>query len=77
MTTKDLIRAELDNLREEDLQLLYGLIRRMRTPADASDAEDDDILGRLGEIKIDGPADFSTNHDYYITRHKRGESDLS
>jgi hypothetical protein len=76
MTTKDLIRAELERLGEEDLQALYGLIKRLRAERSERACKPGSFLAKLKDIQIDAPEDFATNLDQYLSGEKRVEDDL-
>jgi len=64
MTTRALIEAEIDRLDEQDLDELYELIRDF-SKSKLRDGEG--ILERLSRIQIDGPTDFATNLDLYLS----------
>ena len=74
MTTKDLIRAEIDNVSEQDLDDLYEMI--VAFVKERQRGEGDGLLAALSRIRIDGPEDFSTNLDLYLSGEKRAEPDL-
>jgi hypothetical protein len=71
MTTKEMIQAEIDNLNEEELKQLYGLVKDFTRNKSKSDKQS--FMARLKEIKIDGPADFAENFDLYMSGEKRVE----
>lgn len=64
MTTKEQIKAKIDNLSDADLEELHQLITdfvRLK-----SVAKPVSFMSRMRSIKIDAPADFSANLDQYI-----------
>jgi hypothetical protein len=63
---KSLDRAELDELFEWILQFIEAK-RQTKTEG---------ALSRLAQIQIDGPEDFSANHDLYVTGEKSATGDL-
>ncbi|HEV2851363.1 MAG TPA: hypothetical protein VHC97_01015 [Thermoanaerobaculia bacterium] len=72
MTTKDLIKAEIDRVEEERLDELYDVVKLFsRAPGQ----EKPSLMSRLREIKIDAPEDFSTNLDLYMSGEKRADPD--
>jgi hypothetical protein len=75
MTTKELIKAEIDRLPEEALDEVYNLIKSFSKSA-AKDAEQS-ILVKLSSIQFDGPEDLSANHDLYLSGEKCEEPDIS
>ena len=74
MTTKELIQSEIERVREQDLDELYKLVRAF-TQSKQQD-QNQSLLSRLRNIKIDAPEDFSTNFDLYISGEKRAKPDL-
>jgi hypothetical protein len=74
MTTKELLLREIEQLNEEELEALFGLVRDFLDQKDAGLA--DDILMKLGEIQIDGPEDFAENHDLYLSGEKLIDADI-
>lgn len=67
MITKELIKAKIDSMPEEDLDELYDLI------VDFAQSRQDvkqSFLSQLQEIRIDGPEDFAANIDLYLNGEK-------
>lgn len=60
MTTKELIKAEIDTVPEEDLDELYNLVRNFMLSR-AGSAEQS-IMDKLQSSQFDGPEDLPTNH---------------
>ncbi len=57
MFTKQLIEAELNNLNEEQLNQVYGVIQQLNgTPKNPKKTS---LMSRLKQISIDAPKDFS------------------
>ena len=69
MTTKELIKAEIDNLSEEDLEELHELIRNFARTKGQDRKES--LLSKLQSIQIDAPEDFAANLDLYVSGEKR------
>ena len=74
MTTKELLLQEIDQLDEDELEVLFALIRQFLEQKDEMPAGD--LLVQLGEIVIDGPEDFAENHDLYLSGEKSIDADL-
>ena len=68
MTSKELIHAEIDSIGEENLDELYGVIKRF-VEAKAAQPETG-ILSKLRSVKIEAPPDFSANLDMYLSGEK-------
>ncbi len=68
MTTKELLLQQIEQLDEEELDALFAWVQQMLERRVG--ISDGDFLIRLGEIKIDGPEDFSTNLDLYLSGRK-------
>jgi len=69
MSTKERIQSEIETLSPEELEELYAWVldfietRRQTKP--------ESIFAQLREIEIQGPTDFSENHDLYLSGEKR------
>lgn len=75
MTTKELIKAEVDRVSEEDLEELYSLVKSF-TEAKVQD-DQEDFMAQLRSIQIDdAPEDFATNFDLYMSGEKRIGQDI-
>jgi effector-binding domain-containing protein len=72
MTTKERILSEIDVLNEEQLKALYAVIQQFLQIADKK--ETSPLLTQLSQIRIDGPEDFSTNLDMYLSGEKQIDS---
>lgn len=70
MTTRELIRAEIENLPEENLGELYRMVRHF-AQAKATPARKLGTLSSLKQIKIQGPEDFAANLDQYSNGEKQ------
>jgi len=70
MSTKELIRADLDRLADSELEEVYRLVRGFvnRKPAPVKKPG---VLARLREIRIDAPEDFSRNLRDYLYGDKK------
>jgi hypothetical protein len=69
MSTKELIRAELETHRDEDLDELYQVIRRF-AEAKAAPPRKPGVLSKIKKIKIRAPEDFAANLDLYLSGEK-------
>lgn len=65
MTIKEQIKAEIDNLRESDLDELYKIIKDF-VQAKAAPQESS-LMSRLRNVQIDAPEDFSINLAQYAS----------
>lgn len=74
MTTKELIKAEIDQVSEADLDELYKLVKHFTQSKQQSPKQN--LMSKLRSIKINAPEDFSTNFDLYLSGEKRAEPDL-
>ena len=71
MTTKELLRTEIEKLSEEQIQVLYGLAKDLAQKMAAR--KDEPLFARLRRLQFDGPEDLSVNHDLYVSGEKRVE----
>lgn len=69
MTTKELIEAEIEHLDEAQLNQLYEVVREMSESKKPSATPS--LMEKLKQVKIDGPEDFATNLDLYLSGEKR------
>jgi hypothetical protein len=74
MTTKELIKAEIDRLPEEALDEVYNLIKDFARSR--SQVDQQTFMDKLLSIRIDAPEDFSTNLDDYLYGDKSDDTDL-
>jgi hypothetical protein len=63
MSTRELIRAEIDHVPDDRLGELYGLIQSFQEAHAAPPKSG--ILAKLSAITIQGPPDFAANLDIY------------
>jgi hypothetical protein len=68
MTTKELIKNEIENVPEEYLAELYKLIKNFEN--EVNNKKKQSFMSKLRSIKIDGPEDFSKNIDLYLNGEK-------
>lgn len=73
MTTKDMIKAEVDKVEEGRLDELYSVVKSYSHPPRRG--EKPSLMARLREIKIDAPEDFAANLDLYMNGEKRADPD--
>jgi hypothetical protein len=71
MTTKEFIKAKIDNVDDSDLEELYKLVKRSTETKEQTGKPG--LLARLQTIQIDGPEDFSENLDLYLIGEKHFE----
>ncbi len=71
MITKELIKAEIDNLSEEDLDELYNFVQTLARSKTRTGKRG--LLTKLQEIQIDAPEDFAANLDLYLSGEKSVE----
>jgi len=72
MSTKELIKAEIEKLDEEKLEELYDAIKKL-TASNKPASEKPSFMAKLKRVKIDAPEDFSVNLDQYTSGEKRIE----
>ncbi len=74
MTTREMIRAEIEHVSEEDLDELYSIVKDFTQSKKHHIKQS--FMAKLSNIKIDAPEDFSTNFDLYASGEKHAEPDL-
>jgi hypothetical protein len=57
MVTKQIIQEKLENLTQEELNQVYGLIEQLGSPEKPQ--KKPSIMSKLRQISIDAPEDFS------------------
>jgi|GEM_PF-1513693 hypothetical protein len=57
MVTKQIIQEKLENLTQEELNQVYGLIEQLGSAENA--VKKPSIMSKLRQISIDAPEDFS------------------
>ncbi|NJL19889.1 MAG: hypothetical protein HC895_02195 [Leptolyngbyaceae cyanobacterium SM1_3_5] len=73
MTVKELIYAEIEKLREENLDEFYEVVKRFAQIK--SEQQKTGALSKLKRIKIQAPVDFAANLDLYLSGEKQIASD--
>lgn len=73
MTKKELIYAEIDKLKEENLDELYEVVKRFAQIKLAP--QKSGALAKLKRVKIQAPVDFAANLDLYLNGEKQISSD--
>lgn len=68
MSTKELIKNEIENVPEEYLAELYKLIKNFENKL--NNKKQQSFMSKLRSIKIDGPEDFSKNIGLYLSGEK-------
>ncbi len=63
MTTKELIKAEIDNMNEEHLDELYLVIKTFVQRKENGSKQS--LMARLKRVKIDAPEAFAANFELY------------
>lgn len=71
MPTRELIKAEIDNIPEAELDELYQIIQGFMQ-SKVTD-EEQGLMARLRRIRIDAPEDFAANFDLYTSGEKSAE----
>ena len=72
MMTRAALKAEIDRLKDADLDIVYSIIQSILRQYDQ--AEKQTFLSRLQNIRIEGPPDFSRKIEEYL---KQVESNAS
>ena len=67
MTTRQMIENELQQVPDERLDDLYGIVKQFV----ARESSATGILAKLQAIEIEAPTDFAANFDLYISGEKR------
>ena len=68
MVTTEIIKSEIEKLPEERLEALYEVVKIYSRAESGTNG--DTLFSKLGNIKIDGPEDFSENLDLYLSGEK-------
>lgn len=71
MTSTDLIKPGMANLREKELKAVHHSVKRFSRSKPK--ARRPNLMTRLRNIKIDAPEDFALNFDLYVSGEKRVE----
>lgn len=74
MSTRELIRTEIDHIPDDKLGELYRLIQCFQE-AHAT-PQKPGILAKLRAISIEAPPDFAANLDLYLSGEKRVGEDV-
>jgi hypothetical protein len=64
MVTRSALKTEIDNLREEDLGIVYGILKSIIRQSDNSPQQT--FMAKLKQIKIQGAPAFSRNIEHYL-----------
>jgi hypothetical protein len=75
MTTIELIRAEIENVPENELDELYEVVKRFAEAKGVRSPRQAGALSKLRRIQIDAPADFAANLDLYLSGEKKIATD--
>ena len=68
MISKELIKAEIERVPDERLDVLYSVVKEFARPASVDSGRS--LMSKLREISIDGPEDFAENIDLYLSGEK-------
>jgi len=68
MISKELIKAEIERVPDERLDVLYSVVKEFARPASVDSGRS--LMSKLREISIDGPEDFAENFDLYLSGEK-------
>ncbi len=66
VATRELIQAELGHMSDEQLDELYAMVKQMTSARQRTSFRS--IYDALDKIRIQGPADLSTNFGRYMGR---------
>ncbi|GAK49416.1 hypothetical protein U14_00638 [Candidatus Moduliflexus flocculans] len=72
MITRTALKAEIDRLKDADLDIVYSIIQSILRQYDQTEKQM--FLSRLQNIRIEGPPDFSRKIEEYL---KQVESNAS
>ena len=70
MVTRELVQAELDRLSADELSKVYRYIKQVAHEKPQKNSKKKSLMASLSAIEIDGPQDFSVNHDLYAAGEK-------
>ena len=68
MTTKELLKSEIDNLDDRHLAEIYRIVQVYAQAQSAPDKPS--LMSRLRRIQFDAPEDFSTHLNHYTNGEK-------
>jgi hypothetical protein len=74
MTIREKLHAEIDNLDDQSVDVVYKLVRDYASSK--AEPKKGDLLTLLRQIRIDGPPDFSENLDLYLYGGKSFPEDV-
>lgn len=72
MITRAALKAEIDRLKDADLDIVYSIIQSILRQYDQTEKQT--FLSRLQNVRIEGPPDFSRKIEEYL---KQVESNAS
>ena len=64
MISRAALKAEIDSLQEQDLEIVHSLLQSIIRQYDATRRET--FMAKLKRIQIDAPPDFSQNIERYL-----------
>ncbi len=64
MVTRALLKQEIDNLQEEDLDIVYSMLKNIIRQYDNTPKPN--FMAKLKNITIQGPPAFSRNIEHYL-----------
>jgi hypothetical protein len=67
MVTRALLKAEIDSLREEDLDIVYSMITSIIRQYDKTSQAN--VMAKLRQITIQASPAFSRNIEHYLKQH--------
>jgi hypothetical protein len=68
MISKELIKAEIEKVPDERLDILYSVVKEFAQPAPVNGGRS--LMSKLREVSIDGPEDFAEKIDLYLSGEK-------
>ena len=72
MITRENVKAEIDWVQEQYLEVLYKFIKTLQS-SDSSDKKHHSLMSKLKTVEIHAPSDFAENIDAYLNGEKRVE----
>jgi len=68
LITRELVKAEIDLIQEQYLEILYKFLKTLQPPQDNHPSS---LMSKLKTVKIHAPSDFAQNIDAYLNGEKQ------
>ena len=68
MISKELIKAEIERVPDERLDVLYSVVKEFARPVATNGGRT--LMSKLRDISIEAPEDFAENIDLYLSGEK-------